>query len=187
MVVSICRNSIILAALSITLSCSLKSSIESSSNAVSESANTFNISTSNSAPMDGYMTPCEEIDEEDPTEPFSTRSLKANLKEADMVARAEVLTMKPDNLDTGYRGYTYTARVLEKFKGSVKPGEIVEYRCTLEVYDKEPEQADFLGERVLWLAKIKNENDQRFGRIEFVGGDIDCNILEKLRKLTKTK
>ncbi|MEQ1763735.1 MAG: hypothetical protein ABL984_11385 [Pyrinomonadaceae bacterium] len=135
----------------------------------------------------GYMTPCEKIDENNESEPFSFRSIQNNFREAHVVAFAEVVTMRPDNHEKGYRPYTFTARIKEVFKGGVRFNETVEYGYTFEVFDDEPQESDFLGGRVLWLHRRVANGQVLYGQMEFMASSVDCNILEKLRKISKNK
>jgi hypothetical protein len=150
------------------------------------SSGNIQVSASPTPPV-GYMTPCELFDENDDSHPLSIKSLKKDFKEADIVVYAEVLTMKANNYERGYRPYTYTAKVKEVFKGEFKLDETIEYGDIFEVYDKEPLESAFLGDRILWLHRWLDGGKLRYGEIEFMWGGIDCNILEKLRKISKTK
>lgn len=127
------------------------------------------------------------FDENDDSAPTSLISLKNDFKEADIVVFAEVIAIKPDNYVTGYRPHTLTARVRESFKGGFKPDDIIVYGYTFEVYGEEPKESEFLGDRVLWLRRWIDEGKFRYGSIEFMWGSVDCDILEKLRKISKGK
>ena len=126
-----------------------------------------------------------DFDEKDDSAPTSLRSLRNDFNEADIVVLAEVLSLAPNNRERGYRPYTLTAKIKESFKGGFKPGEIITYGYVFEVYDEEPNESKFLGEQVLWLHRWNDGGMIRYGQIEFMWGGINCDILEKLRKISK--
>lgn len=128
--------------------------------------------------------PCDDDDEYAPAALYSSREIKKNFKEADVVVYAEVTQMTPKNLERGYRPYIFKAKIKEVFKGNFISGNIIDFGDTFEVYDEEPDQNQFLGERVLWLKEYSQNSEIKYGEIEFMAGGIECNILEKLRKIS---
>ncbi|MBK8466317.1 MAG: hypothetical protein IPL32_10845 [Chloracidobacterium sp.] len=133
-------------------------------------------------PVD-YATQCNEFEED---ENYSLKSIRNNLTESDVVVHAEVLMVRPDSNERGYRPYTFTAKVIESFKGELEGGKTVEFSYVLEV-DKEPDESSFLGERVLWLHRYTHNGETRYGQIEFMAAEIHCNVLEKIRRASKKK
>jgi hypothetical protein len=140
-----------------------------------------------SEPPNNASSTVKRIDEEDPSEPYSLRSIKENFKEASVVVLANVTAMKPDNMDRGYRPYTSTAEIREVFKGNVRKGQIIKVRSVLEVYDEELIEEEFLSERVLWLHQRVENDGVVYGMIEFMAQEVKPNFLEKIRKVARSK
>jgi len=120
------------------------------------------------------------IDETDESEPYSLKAIKKEFAEADLVVYADVLSFKRDAEDEGIEPFVLKAKVKEVFKGSLKDGQKIEYKDDL-LY-RPIRQAD-LGAQILYLEKTEENGKVVYKRIKYTFGDIQYNILEKLRKI----
>ncbi len=125
--------------------------------------------------------------EEEVPDIYSLATLKDNYKQADVVVHASVDSFVPDKMETGYRPYTGTATVLEVFKGKARVGDKIIFREVLEVYDKELDTSNYLGEHVYWLKRWNDNGVQKYGAMQFMVREIDYDLLENLRKIGKSR
>jgi hypothetical protein len=86
--------------------------------------------------------------------------------------------------------------VLVKRSLSAREGDIVlakhPYKSSVKIVKRVAEVLPdgaliLLGDRILWLHRWLDHGKVRNGEIEFMWGAIDCNIIEKLRIISKKK
>ncbi|HEX8250430.1 MAG TPA: hypothetical protein VF599_19805 [Pyrinomonadaceae bacterium] len=124
------------------------------------------------------------IDETDESEPYSLKSIKKEYEAADAVVYADVTSFKRGAENSGFEPLVLTAKVKEVFKGNLKAGKKIEYKDDL-LY--RPYREDDLGEQILYLEKNVENGKIVYSRVKYALGDIQYNILEKLRKISRKK
>jgi hypothetical protein len=132
------------------------------------------------AKMRKIFDPNLQIDDADEDEPYSLVSIRKEFATADAVVYADVTSFKPDAEDAGLQPLLVKAKVKEVFKGNLKAGQKIEYKDDL-LY--RPLRKDDLGEQVVYLEKSEENGKVVYSRVRYALGDIQYNILEKLRKI----
>ncbi len=127
--------------------------------------------------------PLSPIDENNESEPYSLKAIEKEFETADAVIYANVTSFKPDkDNELGSFPFVLEAKIKEVFKGDLKAGQKFEYRDDL-LY--RPIRKEDLGEQILYLEKKEEDGKVFYKRISYTIGDIEHDILEKLRKIPK--
>lgn len=127
--------------------------------------------------------PKSAIDEEDEFELYSLKGIRKQMKDADAVIYADVKSFQaaPEELSPSDSSLM-KSEVVEVFKGDLKSGQEFEF---IENLLYRPVRNDDLGKQIIFLEKREDGDKIFYERIRYTITNVEHDILEKLRKISK--